>query len=290
MKIFSVKSEGGTIGCYAEREGIVRRINGSVLGALQAHASGRDVGGRAIKLDLGKLLEYPCTSRRGRLTIPLAPPEVWGSGITYELSKKRYSEDDVPKLGNETIYERVYSSPRPELFFKATAGRCVGHGEPIVVRSDSAWTLPEAELGVVLDGDSSILGYTIADDVSARDLESENPLYLPQSKIYRGCCAIGPWIVTPDEIGDVRSLNVELIIERSGQVAFRGSSTTSKMKRSIAEQVAFLFKDNPVPAGSILCTGTGILARRDFFLQEGDVVRMTIERIGTLTTPVVKLH
>lgn len=256
--------------------------------ALKLYVHKGDILRRETQIDLEGLLAKDFSHAGDRVTLPFDPPEVWGSGITYEMSRKRYSEENVPRIMDKTIYEAIYEAPRPEIFFKATGPRCVGHGEPIYVRRDSVWTLPEAELGTIIDEDGSILGFTAADDVSARDIESENPLYLPQSKIFRGCFAMGPCVVTPDEIGDPYSLEIELKIKREGQTVYQHSTNTCKMKRRLNEQIEYLLRDNPVPRGTVLSTGTGIVPGRDVSLQNRDVVEIRIEKIGVLVTPVIK--
>ncbi len=191
--------------------------------------------------------------------------------------------------GGRTIYELVYDAERPEIFFKGTANRCVGHGEPITIRSDSEWTLPEPELGVVIDSSGKVLAYTISDDVSARDLEAQNPLYLPQSKIYNGSCAIGPFLVTPDEVSNPYNLTISMRIIRGGSVIFEGSISTSKMRRKIEEQIKYLIRDNTVPDGTLLSTGTAIIPPRPITLIHGDIVEISITKLGTQRTPVIKL-
>ena len=238
----------------------------------------------AVSLNLDNLVSKG-EDQGWRITLPLDPPEVWGAGISYESARGRYSEDVKDK--GRTIYDMVYDAERPEIFFKATASRCVGHLEPIRVRSDSSWTLPEAELGVVLSSSGKVLAYTIVDDVSARDIEAENPLYLPQSKIYLGCCAIGPLLVTPDEI-DPYSLRIKLRILRGGREIYAGETSTSRMRRRIEEQVRYLTRDNPIPDGTVLTTGTGIVPGKEVALTHGDVVEIEVEGIGTQITPVVK--
>lgn len=222
-----------------------------------------------------------------RLTIPLNPPEVWGCGVTYKKSAEFRDED----AGNTTkgIYDYVYSAPRPEIFFKATASRCVGPDEPIAVRSDSEFTAPEPELAMVLDAGGHIVGFTVADDVSAWDIERENPLYLPQSKIYLGCCALGPVLVTPDEVGDANNLNLTCRILRQGNAIFEGEVNTSRIGRTFEQLIHYLTLDNPIPDGTVVCTGTGVIAERQHALQDGDVVEITVEKIGTLRNPVRKL-
>ncbi|WP_143701300.1 fumarylacetoacetate hydrolase family protein [Vulcanisaeta thermophila] len=259
--------------------------------ALISYANGKVVGlGAEVNIDVNQLLSKDYRSSGLRFTKPYDPPEVWGSGISYEVSMRRYSEEgEVARIGKLTIYEKVYSAERPEIFFKATANRCVGHGEPIAVRGDSEWTLPEPELGVVITSSGKVIGYTIIDDVSARDIEAENPLYLPQSKIYNGCCAFGPFVVTPDEIKNPYSLQIRLRIIRGGKVIYEGEVSTERMRRRIDEQIKYLIRNNTVPDGTILMTGTGILPGRDAALRDGDIVEISISGIGTLTTPVIKL-
>nr|WP_245522545.1 fumarylacetoacetate hydrolase family protein [Vulcanisaeta distributa] len=200
--------------------------------ALKLHSEGKEVPlGPEVNINVNELLARDYTYRGLRFTKPYDPLEVWDSGIVYEVARARYSEEDVAMIRGRTIYELVYDAERPEIFFKGTANRCVGHGEPITIRSDSEWTLPEPELGVVIDSSGKVLAYTISDDVSARDLEAQNLLYLPQSKIYNGSCAIGPFLVTPDEVGNPYNLTISMRIIRGGSVIFEGSISTSKMRR-----------------------------------------------------------
>jgi 2-dehydro-3-deoxy-D-arabinonate dehydratase len=212
-------------------------------------------------------------------TVPLTPPEVWGAGVTYRRSA------DFREEGSG-IYDRVYADPRPELFFKATASRCVGPGEPIGRRRDSAFTASEPELAVVIGSSGEILGYSLANDVSAWDIERENPLYLPQSKVYRGCFALGPVIVTPDEIADPHALELRCRITRGGREVFAGSASTSQLKRRLPELIDWLLRSNVVPAGTVLSTGTGIIQPMEIGLEEGDVVTIDCPQIGELTNPV----
>jgi len=214
-----------------------------------------------------------------RPAMPLTPPEVWGAGVTYRRSA------DFREEGSG-IYDRVYAEPRPELFFKATASRCVGPGQPIGRRRDSMFTASEPELAVVLGASGEVLGYTLANDVSAWDIERENPLYLPQSKVYRGCFAFGPVIVTPDEIADPYALELRCRIVRGGSEVFVGAASTSQLKRRVPELVEWLLRSNDIPAGTILSTGTGIIQPMEIGLEEGDVVTIECSEIGALTNPV----
>ncbi len=214
-----------------------------------------------------------------RLTVPVTPPEVWGAGVTYRRSA------DFREEGTG-IYDRVYAAERPELFFKATASRCAGPGEPIGRRRDSTFTAAEPELAVVLDRRGTVLGYTLANDVSAWDIERDNPLYLPQSKIYRGCFAFGPTIVTPDEIADAGALSLVCQVTRRGREIFRGEASTRQLKRSIGEMVSFLLRSNQVPTGTVLSTGTGIIQPLGSGLEEGDEVVVSCAELGELRNPV----
>ena len=216
---------------------------------------------------------------------PFAPNEVWGAGITYIRSRDAREEETESK----GIYDRVYSAVRPEIFLKDSGARTVGPGDEICVRSDSDWTVPEAELTAVITKEGQIAGYTIGNDVSARDIEGANPLYLPQSKIYRNSCAIGPVVTTGDEIPDPRSLKIEMRILTGGEVAFEGRVETSKLKRGVEELVEYLLRDNQLFGWTALMTGTGIVPPDDFSLKGGEVVEIDIEKIGTLRNRVVKL-
>ncbi len=213
-----------------------------------------------------------------RLVLPFEPPEVWGCGVTYVRSKKaREYETEV-----KGIYDMVYDAERPEIFFKATASRCVGPDEVVYIRGDSSWSVPEPELAFVMGQENSILGFTGGNDMSARDIEGQNPLYLPQAKIFKGCCALGPSVVTVDEIDLQPKLQINCKIVRSGRIVFEQATNTSKMKRSIDELRSYLCKFNPIPLGTVCLTGTGIVPPDDFSLREKDVIEIRIEKIGIL--------
>jgi 2-dehydro-3-deoxy-D-arabinonate dehydratase len=214
------------------------------------------------------------------LTVPLAPPEVWGAGVTYKRSAEFREE-------GTGIYDRVYAAARPELFFKASAWRCVATGQAIGRRRDSRFTASEPELAVVIGRDGAVLGYALANDVSAWDIELENPLYLPQSKIYQGCFAFGPVVVTPDEVGDPYALELRCRVERDGRVLFAGSASTGQLKRRIPELIEWLLRSNEVRTGTVLSTGTGIIQPLDAGLEEGDVVTIACPEIGELRNPVM---
>lgn len=217
-----------------------------------------------------------------QLLLPIDPPEVWACGCTYEMSA---SFRDAEHGTREGMYAYVYREPRPEIFFKGTARVCVGPGQSVGIRPDSRFTAPEPELAVVLGRDGAILGYTLCNDVSAWDIERENPLYLPQSKMYDACCALGPVIVTADEISDPYNLQMTCTITRGDSLLFSGEVSTSKLHRKLEELVEYLRRGNRFPSGTVLSTGTGIIVTEEAALAEGDVVSITIPEIGTLSNP-----
>ena len=219
-----------------------------------------------------------------RLGRPLIPPEVWAAGVTYRKSRdERERESETPDP-----YARVYRAERPEIFLKATPNRCVGPGEAVGVRADSGWDVPEAELAFILHG-GRITGFTAGNDVSSRAIEGANPLYLPQAKIYRRCCSIGPCIVSAESVADPHNLAVSCEIFRDGDRVFSGETSTSRMVRTCQELAGFLTRHNPVPDGTVVLTGTGIVPEQEFSLQAGDLVRIEIEDIGVLENPVVQV-
>lgn len=221
-----------------------------------------------------------------KLLLPLDPVEVWGCGITYTRSQEAREFE----TGVKGIYDFVYKAVRPEIFFKTTGIRCVGPNEPIGVRGDSTWSVPEPELAFILGHGCRVIGFTGGNDVSARDIEGENPLYLPQAKTFEGCCALGPSIVTIDEVGMEPKLEIICKIIRNKKVVFEGSTNTARMKRSIEELRSYLCRYNPILPGTVCLTGTGIVPPNDFSLQNRDVVEITIEKIGTLRNPVKRLE
>jgi 2-dehydro-3-deoxy-D-arabinonate dehydratase len=216
---------------------------------------------------------------------PIVPPEIWACGVTYIRSRTARETETAAK----GIYDLVYDAERPEVFFKATPHRCVGPNQPVCIRQDSKWCVPEPELAVVVGKDGRVLGFMAGNDMSARDIEGENPLYLPQAKVYEGCCSLGPVLVTPPSIGNARDLTVKMTIVREGGVAYEGQTNTSSMKRAVPELINFLMRNNPVPPGSICLTGTGIVPPDDFSLRENDLVEISIDNIGTLRNPVKQL-
>lgn len=216
--------------------------------------------------------------------IPLTPREVWACGCTYETSA---SFRDAEHGKREGFYAHVYQGERPEIFFKGTGRICVGPGGQIGIRADSNFTAPEPELAVVLGQKGHVLGYTLANDVSAWDIERQNPLYLPQSKIYQGACALGPVIVTADQLDSVTNLTITCTIQRGEQTVFSGETSTKRLNRPIEKLIEFLLRANPVPAGSVLLTGTGIIVPETAALAAGDSVRIGVTEIGELVNTAI---
>jgi 2-dehydro-3-deoxy-D-arabinonate dehydratase len=216
------------------------------------------------------------------LARPVDPPEVWGAGVTY----KRSLDARMEESSAQDLYALVYGAERPELFLKdAACRRTVGPGEPIGVRADSSWDVPEPEIVVVLGKGGELVGLTIGNDVSSRDIEGTNPLYLPQAKIFAGACAVGPAVLVPDDWEAPLEIRMR-VTGADGTELFAGETSTDRMQRSFPELVDWLFRDNPVPDGSILFTGTGLVPPDDFTLEPGHTVEITVPEIGTLTNPV----
>ena len=214
-----------------------------------------------------------------RLLAPIERHEVWAVGVTYLRSKAaRMEESDF----SATAYDKVYDAPRPELFFKSMPQKAVGSGDPIGIRRDAKWNVPEPELALVLNSRGKIIGYTIGNDMSSRDIEGENLLYLPQAKIYDRSCALGPFIELEATEEQARTWTIDLEIWRDERLAFRGDTSVSRIKRPFTELAEYLFRSQTFPHGAVLLTGTGIVPGDDFTLQPADVVRIEISGIGVL--------
>lgn len=219
--------------------------------------------------------------------VTLLPPidrqEVWAAGVTYRKSEEaRKAESE----GAAAFYAKVYDAERPEIFFKATPHRTVGHESPVAIREDATWNVPEPELGLVLSSELSVVGYVVGNDMSSRDIEGENPLYLPQAKVYMGSCALGPGITLADEIRNPRELEMGMRIHRGTQLMFDETIQLSQMHRSLEDLVAYLGRANAFPDGVILLTGTGMVPDSEFTLQPGDLIEIWIDRVGTLRNTV----
>lgn len=211
--------------------------------------------------------------------------EVWACGVTYEISREARVEESEHAAD---IYRKVYDAERPELFFKAAAWKVAGDGQPIAVREDSTLDVPEPELALVCNRFGEIVGYLACDDVSSRSIEGENPLYLPQAKIYLGSCALGPSIRPAWEIADPYHLEISLVIERAGNEVWSGTTSTAKLHRRLDELAGYLFRADTFPDGAVLSTGTCLVPEAPFSLAPGDLVRVGIEGIGQLSNPVVR--
>ena len=214
---------------------------------------------------------------------PLGSQEVWAAGVTYYRSRVARM-DESKDAGASVFYDMVYEAARPELFFKATAPRVRGHREGVRFRSDATWSVPEPELTLAINATGRVFGFTIGNDMSSRDIEGENPLYLPQAKVYRGSCALGPCLLLADTLP--AETGIHLNITRRGTAVFEGSTAVSQLKRGFAELAGWLFRDNEFPQGCLLLTGTGLVPPGTWTLERGDVINIRIDGIGTLENAV----
>ena len=218
-----------------------------------------------------------------RLLAPVGSQEVWAAGVTYYRSRTARMEESE-QAGGDRFYDLVYEADRPELFFKATARRIQDPGEPVGIRSDSTWDVPEPELTLAINSEGQVFGATVGNDMSSRSIEGENPLYLPQAKVYSGSASLGPCLLVGSLPGP--EAEISLHISRNGDDAFHGTTTLSQLKRSYEELAGFLFQENDFPDGALLMTGTGIVPDHPFTLQLGDIIRISISGIGTLENTV----
>lgn len=226
----------------------------------------------------------PLPAAEVKVLAPIDTQEVWAAGVTYKRSQVARMEESESGASH---YDKVYTADRPELFFKATPNRVSGPGEPVRVRYDSGWSVPEPELTLVASPEGKLVGFTIGNDMSARDIEGDNPLYLPQAKLYSQCAGLGPYILLGDDL-DRPATSVILTIKRGGETAFHGETKLDQMVREFKELIGWQFRENEFPNGAFLMTGTGIVPDDDFTLENGDEVRIEITGIGTLVNPVVK--
>jgi 2-dehydro-3-deoxy-D-arabinonate dehydratase len=276
--------EGGAsgVGGLGERVSAVRGLGAESVGEL-------------LRLSVGELRERCAAAESGPpMSAPLGgmllPPvdgrmEVWAAGVTYRRSREARVEESERAA---TVYEQVYDADRPELFFKSAAWRVTGDGGRVSVRADSELNVPEPELGLVLNRDGAIAGYTVCDDMSSRSIEGENPLYLPQAKIYLGACAVGPAIRPVWEIPDPYDLTLAMTVRRGGAVAWSGEANTSGLHRRLDDLAAYLFREDAFPDGAILSTGTSLVPEIAFTLEPDDEIVIDISGVGTLTSTVVR--
>ena len=274
MKLFRTAT-----GRFVEEDGHYYRIDRLTWDALITH---EDLKGCLKAIIAG---EAPVTNFRvADLEAPIVEQEVWAAGVTYFRSRGARMEESK-EAGGGNFYDRVYSAERPELFFKSTASRTVGTCGKVRIRKDAHWSVPEPELTLAINPRGEIFGYTIGNDMSSRDIEGENPLYLPQAKVYDGSCALGPGIlITSSPLP--RSTEIALEIVRGGRIEFAASVALTELKREPQKLVEYLFRDNSFPNGCFLMTGTGIVPPNTFTLASGDKIRITIEPIGTLENDV----
>lgn len=278
MQLGQIRKDGAIVAAIFEGE-MARPIPAHTVSDLIRRSE-------AEGIPLGELADSLASRQRENAApiLPIHPVEVWACGCTYEVS----AEFRDGELGTrEGMYAHVYKEPRPEIFFKGTARVCVGPGQSIGLRADSKFTAPEPELALILGSKGKILGYTLANDVSAWDIERENALYLPQSKVYNCCLALGPVIVTADSMVNAYALEMNCTIERGGGTIFSGSVSTARLHRKFEELVEYLLRSNAVPAGSVLLTGTGIIVTEESALAAGDRVSITVPQIGVLSNTAV---
>lgn len=238
---------------------------------------------RIVQMRRSAVGTYPL--KHVTLRAPVDRQEVWAAGVTYKQSRDARMEEST----QQDVYEKVYDAPRPEIFFKANGWRCVGQKARIGIRHDSTWDVPEPELTLVLDTSGKIAGYTIGNDVSSRSIEGENPLYLSQAKTFYASCAIGPWIMLPEELEDASNLAISMAILRAGEEIWSGQTSTAQMHRSFEDLVTHLYASLDFPHGALLMTGTGLVPPPGFTLQSGDQVTIEIEGVGSLVNSVARL-
>ena len=285
MRLGQIKKNGGIVAAVFEGNpqttDTVRAIPGHTLTDLIRRSDAEGIPLAELADTLAARLSETAVP-----LVPIHPSEVWGCGCTYETSA---SFRDAEHGSREGMYAYVYREARPETFFKGTARVCVGPNGNIGIRADSKFTAPEPELALVLGNKGKILGYTLANDVSAWDIERENTLYLTQSKIFDCCCALGPVIVTADSITDPYNLRMTCTISRGDEVRFSGEVNTAKLHRKFETLIEYLFRSNHVPTASVVLTGTGIIVTEEAALAVGDRVTITIPEIGTLSNTATRL-
>ena len=275
----AVKLYRTAAGCFVEEDSQYYSLSGLTLDSLLARED------LATFLSSRIANQSPSSEiHASELLAPIGQQEVWAAGVTYFRSRVARMEE-AKDAGGGSFYDRVYSAERPELFFKSTASRTVGTGGKVRIRADAHWSVPEPELTLMVSPGGKITGYTIGNDMSSRDIEGDNPLYLPQAKVYNGSCALGPGIlVSQGPLPHSTEISIEIL--RHGRIEFSGSVALTELKRDPKTLVEYLLRDNAFPDGCFLMTGTGIVPPSSFSLASGDRIRITIEPIGTLENEV----
>ena len=269
------------IGCVLEENSLVD-LSSAGVDRLEPLLESEDCLGRLRELVRKPLPRVDVS--KVRLLAPVEQQEVWAAGVTYLRSKKaRMDESEF----SADAYDRVYEAERPELFFKSLAEKVVATGEPVGIRRDARWSVPEPELALVLNSKGQVVGYTIGNDMSSRDIEGENLLYLPQAKVYQASCALGPWIQLDASEATAREWKIQVTIRRQGAPAFAGETSVGQIKRSFEELAGYLFRSQKFAHGAVLLTGTGVVPPDHFTLQQEDVVEIQINGIGWLRNPVI---
>ncbi len=286
MKLAKIRISGGSLGIAIVEEDHLQLLD---MTQLEEYHCLYDILVAKDPVNLSKFLvntkESSLSFDEVEFLAPVDQQEIWAAGVTYKRSQiARMEESDT----GASHYDKVYSADRPELFLKATPNRVSGPGQSVRVRYDSNWSVPEPELALMVSADLRLVGYTIGNDMSARDIEGENPLYLPQAKVYNQCCALGPVVLIPEEPLCGKDVKIELSINRENQEVFKGETSLDQMARTHKNLISWLGRENEFSHGAILLTGTGFIPPDEFSLKNGDIVSISIEGIGTLVNPVVK--
>ena len=283
MKLAKIKLQNGNTHPALVGEESVRVIQSSDgMNSLADILNSDDPAGLAFKLSEG---QPEISFDEVTFLAPVDQQETWAAGVTYKRSQVARMEESEAGASH---YDKVYTADRPELFFKATPNRISHPEEPVRVRYDSQWSVPEPEFTLVLNPKLRIVGYTIGNDMSARDIEGENPLYLPQAKVYRQCCALGPTILLAQDELDLKGTKIDLVIERDGKQVSQSETDLGELYRKLPDLADWLGREDEFPNGAFLLTGTGIVPEDDFSLEDGDVISISVTGIGTLRNPVVK--
>ena len=288
MRMFRVKDEGKPVLMAVTAENQGYRLPFGEFTELMKAAEEKNVSLLAyVNERIADQAAISLAAAELELLVPVEAPEVWAAGVTYQRSREaRNYEATDGKLDASTFYDKVYIAERPEIFFKSTAARTVGPGGDLYLRTDSRWQVPEPELGLVLNSRGEILGYTIGNDMSCRDIEGENPLYLPQAKIWRNSCSIGPAILLAEAVDDPYRFQIVCRIFRAGEKVFEDTASTGQLKRKLDELVSYLLRDNAIFDGTVLLTGTCIVPPNEFSLALEDVIEVEISGIGVLRNAV----